>query len=145
MTTAFVKLLAFSSKGDKEYLDDFLKKHELNLDAKYYQEMDNCVNSMYSVLNNKNKDDMTMEEIKPIVYTFIASAIEKTFSNYNISLEKPMSWTKRKMKPHKKEASDFLEIKFKESLEEINDVIKEIKQNLESTENPEKVDDTDAT
>jgi flagellar capping protein FliD len=155
MTTAFIKLLAISAKGEEEYLVDFLKKHELDISQEKLNKINEYIDNFYNDFNEDKtkKEEMQREDIASVVYTFISAAIEKTFSDFNISLEKPMSWTKRKMKVHKSKATEALEKNIEHSFTELEEMLERIKQDLEENnqklEEPlqeEKVDDQkDAT
>lgn len=135
MTTAFVKLLALSAKGEEEYLIDFLKKHELDISQERLNKVNEYINEFYNVFNeDKTKnEEMKKEDIASVVYTFISAAIEKTFSDFNITLEKPMSWTKRKMKVYRVEATEALEKNIDHAFTELDDMLEKTKHDIEES------------
>lgn len=145
MTTAFVKLLAISAKGEEEYLTDFLKKHELDISQEKLDKINEYINEFYLVFNKDKfrNAEIKREDITSVVYTFISAAIEKTFSEFNVSLEKPMSWTKRKIKVYKEKATETLEKNLEESFQELDEMLEKLKNNNEENEPIEekKVDD----
>lgn len=142
MAMAFLKLLGIASKGNKEYLVDFLKKHELEIPPEKIDKIEQYIDEFTLVLNTSadKEQQNTRENVASVVYTFICSAIESTFSDYKIPLEKPMSWTKRKMRPHRKEASEKLEKYFDDAFNEIEELIEKAKVDLATKEEPKETD-----
>jgi len=129
MPAVVVKLLAVVSKGEEEYLKMFLEKHGFNINDDYYQKINNYINNFLDLLITK-QNNLKREEVASTVYSFIAVAIENTFHKYGITLNKPMSWTVRKIRRHQPEATDVLINNIQNAFKELDEMYKNMQDSM---------------
>jgi len=131
MPAVVVKLLAIVSKGEEEYLKVFLEKHGFNIENEYYQKINEYIDNFLDLLITK-QNNLKREEVTSTVYSFIAVAIENTFHKYGVTLNKPMSWTVRKIRRHQPEATDVLINNIQNAFKELDEMYKNMQDSMTS-------------
>ncbi len=134
--TGFKKMIQLLLSPNINKLRVFLKKHSIELDEYYYNQIEyrceQLKNKMIETYEDKQQKEDTQQNSYIIIYTYVTASIEKVWSKYKANIaNKPMSYTCRIIKRNRNLVKKDLEESLQNNFIEIDEFINKLVSDLE--------------